>query len=206
MLNAPLLLLLNYEDQARCFLTGDMMIKLLVKMTNFVFSSQEALRLSQSLSFPHKWQDTLQAHRRMAYSTPFSQPSGSAGMYSSMYLKGSGMARWDFFGPDLASPQHLAACRTTWMGWGWAPWAWAVWTRWVLRCPMDLRWLARNRGGREPLSQDNSSMCLRDFFRRRGVWTCGSRDFYCFVFPGIRTFLWGRRWPWKSTCLSQEFR
>merc|ERR1719414_1095417 len=29
----------------------------------------------------------------MAYSTPFSpQPSGSAGMYSSMYLKGSGMA------------------------------------------------------------------------------------------------------------------
>ena len=29
----------------------------------------------------------------MAYSTPFSQPSGSAGMYSSMYLKGSGMAR-----------------------------------------------------------------------------------------------------------------
>ena len=35
------------------------MIKLLVKMTNFVFSSQKALRLSQSLSFPHKWQDTL---------------------------------------------------------------------------------------------------------------------------------------------------
>ena len=34
-----------------------------------------------------------QADRRMAYSTPFSQPSGSAGMYSSMYLKGSGMAR-----------------------------------------------------------------------------------------------------------------
>ena len=33
--------------------------------------------------------------RRMAYSTPFSQPSGSAGMYSSMYLKGSGMARWE---------------------------------------------------------------------------------------------------------------
>ena len=31
--------------------------------------------------------------RLMAYSTPFSQPSGSAGMYSSMYLKGSGMAR-----------------------------------------------------------------------------------------------------------------
>ena len=30
----------------------------------------------------------------MAYSTPFSQPSGSAGMYSSMYLKGSGMARY----------------------------------------------------------------------------------------------------------------
>ena len=33
--------------------------------------------------------------RLMAYSTPFSQPSGSAGMYSSMYLKGSSMARWE---------------------------------------------------------------------------------------------------------------
>jgi len=36
--------------------------------------------------------EATEADRRMAYSTPFSQPSGSAGMYSSMYLKGSGMA------------------------------------------------------------------------------------------------------------------